>query len=105
MSFGPQEGLFLRAMRPPPEPSTDVLVVDVGRLGAPDITTVGALARLQLAAKRLGRPLRLRHASAELLELIDLAGLGEVLPCEPATPRGAEGARTAGRAGPCRGRT
>jgi hypothetical protein len=47
-----------------------------------DLATVDALARLQLAAKRLGCRLRLRNASAELIELVAFMGLAEVLPEE-----------------------
>lgn len=46
----------------------------------PDAVTVDALARLQLAAKQLGCRVRLRHASDELLELVDFMGLTDVLP-------------------------
>ena len=45
----------------------------------PDAVTVDALARLQLAAQRHGCRVRLRHASAELLELVAFMGLSEVL--------------------------
>lgn len=45
----------------------------------PDAVTVDALARLQLAAHRLGCEVRLRHASDELRELIDFLGLTDVL--------------------------
>ena len=48
-----------------------------------DLGTVDALARLQLAARRSGLELRLRHVSDELLELITFVGLGEVLGLEP----------------------
>src|SRR4051794_32427315 len=44
----------------------------------PDLGTADALARLQLAAKRLGCAVRLRDASAELTELLDLVGLREL---------------------------
>jgi anti-anti-sigma regulatory factor len=47
-----------------------------------DLATIDVLARLQLAARRTGLELRLRHASCELQELIELAGLGEVLRVE-----------------------
>ena len=47
---------------------------------APDAVTVDALARLQLAAKRLGCQVRLCNASAELRELIAFMGLRDVLP-------------------------
>ena len=45
-----------------------------------DAVTVDALARLQLAARRQGCQVRLRHASDELLELVDFMGLTAVLP-------------------------
>lgn len=45
----------------------------------PDAVTVDALARLQLAAKRLGCQVRLCNASAELRELIAFMGLRDVL--------------------------
>jgi ABC-type transporter Mla MlaB component len=45
----------------------------------PDAVTVDALARLQLAAQRRGCRVRLRHASRELLELVDFMGLADVL--------------------------
>ena len=46
----------------------------------PDAVTVDALCRLQVAAKRHACRVRLRHASAELLELVAFMGLTEVLP-------------------------
>lgn len=52
---------------------------DVGSV-AVDATTVDALARLQLAARRHGCQVRLRHASGELLELVAFMGLRDVLP-------------------------
>ena len=55
-------------------PSTiDVRDVD------PDAVTVDALARLQLAARRLSCRLLLRNASPELLELVAFMGLADVL--------------------------
>jgi ABC-type transporter Mla MlaB component len=45
----------------------------------PDISVVDDLARLQLAARRLGFSIQLRHAPDELLELISLAGLSEIV--------------------------
>jgi len=47
-----------------------------------DVVTVDALARLQLEANRLGCRMRLRDASAELLELVAFMGLADVLPVE-----------------------
>jgi ABC-type transporter Mla MlaB component len=100
----------LRALRPPLEPGTIVLVMgasigpgdiprlcrrarlfledsdaevvvcDVGALVDPDAVAVDALARLQLTAVRLGRRIRLRHPCAELQELVALMGLSDVLP-------------------------
>ena len=52
----------------------DVRGVDV------DAVTVDALARLQLAARRHGCQIRLRHASTELLDLVAFMGLSDVLP-------------------------
>ena len=46
----------------------------------PDGVTIDALARLQLAARRHGCQVRLRHASSELLELLAFMGLRDVLP-------------------------
>ena len=46
----------------------------------PDAVTVDALARLQLAARRHGCQVRLRHASAELVDLLTFMGLRDVLP-------------------------
>jgi ABC-type transporter Mla MlaB component len=46
----------------------------------PDAVTVDALCRLQLAASRCGCQVRLRHASPELLDLVELMGLRDVLP-------------------------
>ena len=51
----------------------DVRGVDV------DAVTVDALARLQLAARRRGCRVRLRHASTDLRELVALMGLADVL--------------------------
>ena len=49
---------------------------------ASDVVTVDALARLQLAARRAGRQLRLQHASDDLCDLIMFCGLSEVLGVE-----------------------
>jgi hypothetical protein len=50
---------------------------------AADCVTVDALARLHLAARRAGVELSLRHASAELRELLVFSGLNGVLRLEP----------------------
>ena len=59
------------------------VICDVGRLAAPDLATVAALARLQLLIRRLGGQVLLRRASAELVGLLALTGLAEVLPLDP----------------------
>ena len=46
----------------------------------PDAVTIDALARLQLAARRRGCQIRLRHASPALLELLAFLGLSDVIP-------------------------
>lgn len=45
----------------------------------PDLAVVDELARLHVAARRLGCSIRLRDAVMELCELLDLVGLGELL--------------------------
>ncbi len=47
--------------------------------GPHDLSLVDALARMQLAAKRMGCAIRLRNACAELSGLLDLVGLGDVV--------------------------
>jgi hypothetical protein len=90
-------------MRTQPPARRGVVLCDVG--GAePDAVTVDALARLQLAARRGGREIRLVHASAELLRLVAFMGLAEVLPEATRRP-GGEAGPTGGRASRCSGRT
>lgn len=56
--------------------------------GAPAaVTTVEALARLQLDALRHGCVIRLANASSELLELVAFMGLAQVLVPEAEAPR------------------
>lgn len=55
------------------------IVCDVGAFTHPDAVTVDALARLHLAAGRLGRSVELHHASPELQALLTLMGLADVL--------------------------
>ena len=62
-----------------PRPST--IVCDVCAL-APDAAAVEALARLQLAARRIGLEIRLCRPSSELCELIVFCGLDDVLRVE-----------------------
>ena len=65
----------------PPVESGPV-VVDAS-VFAPNASTIDLLARLQLAAHRLGRHILLREPSDDLRQLIGFAGLDEVLPVEP----------------------
>ena len=58
-----------------------IILCDLARLVDADMATVDALARLALRARRMGCAVTLRDPSTELLELVGLAGLGEVLPC------------------------
>ncbi len=58
----------------------DRIVCDVEGVQAPDAVSVDALARLQLAAKRTGRKVCVRHASSALRELLVLVGLAEIVP-------------------------
>lgn len=62
------------------EGAGDVVVCDVAELVAPDAMAVDVLARLQLAARRLGGEIRLRGASDDLRDLLALTGLCDVLP-------------------------
>lgn len=57
------------------------VVCDVGALTDADLGTVDALTRLELTAQRLGGSVWLSHVSAELGELLVLAGLRDVVPC------------------------
>jgi ABC-type transporter Mla MlaB component len=57
---------------------TGVVLCDLAGVGA-DAGVVDALARLELAARRRGWSVRLRHASPELLDLVAFMGLEQVL--------------------------
>ena len=63
---------------PAPAPDTVIFTIDVRGVD-PNAVTVDALARLQLAARRLSCRLLLRNASPELLELAAFMGLADVL--------------------------
>ena len=69
-------------------------------LRPPDLALVGALARLQLAALRLGCSIRLRAPCPELRALLDLVGLAELVVGAPGLPlearREAEGGEQLG---------
>lgn len=59
------------------------VICDVRRLTHPSTTTLDALARLQLTARRLGCRLWLHHPHPRLRALLELAGLSEVIPSKP----------------------
>jgi ABC-type transporter Mla MlaB component len=69
------------------QPHPARIVVDAAVLAA-DAATLDLLARMQLAARRLGRYVSLRDPSRDLQRLIAFAGLEEALRVEP--PRQAE---------------
>ncbi|MGH3142242.1 MAG: STAS domain-containing protein [Gaiellales bacterium] len=71
-------GLCDRVCRVLAENAAVELLCDV-RSVAPDAVTVDALARLQLAAHRNGRKVRLQNASPQLLELVEFMALDDVL--------------------------
>lgn len=80
------------------------IVCDLAGLRTADLATVGALARFALEARRLGLVLALSRVPPELVELIELAGLRDVLSAvEPSweaeqreQPRGVEEERQLG---------
>jgi hypothetical protein len=47
------------------------------------LALAGELARVQLAARRMGCRIELRDPGADLLELLDLVGLRDVVPVAP----------------------
>lgn len=65
------------------------ICVDVAGLDS-DAAVLDALARLALDLKRSGYRLRLRNASRELIELIELSGLSWALPAASFTPGSTE---------------
>ncbi|MEA2516409.1 MAG: hypothetical protein QOG16_247 [Actinomycetota bacterium] len=56
-----------------------VVICDAGRVARPNAGTVDVIARLRLEAKRAGLGFVLRHANQELVDLLDLAGLTEIV--------------------------
>ena len=55
----------------------------IATLGVADLGIVDALARLQLAAQRLGLVIRVRDAGPALRGLLDFAGVAGVVDCRP----------------------
>ena len=56
----------------------DAVACDVSELAA-EVAAIDALARLALIARRLGCPLKVRRASPELRDLVELCGLTDAL--------------------------
>ncbi len=73
-------GLYLRTCAALEGCRAGVLVCDVADV-AVDTVAVDALARLGLGARRHGCQVMLRGAGPQLQALLELVGLGEVLPC------------------------
>jgi ABC-type transporter Mla MlaB component len=69
----------------------DMVVCDVRALVDPDVAAVDALARLQLAARRMGGRVQLLHAPSELQDLLALTGLRDVVPLLVGLPAEARG--------------
>lgn len=55
-----------------------LVTCDVSQLRTPDLGTIDALCRLQLAVRRHGGRVNLRGASADLVALLRLTGLEEL---------------------------
>ena len=72
-------GLCERLRRVITASGAEVVACDVGDLPA-NCRALEALARLQLTARRANRTIRLQRASPALQELLDLAGLADVIP-------------------------
>jgi hypothetical protein len=64
-------------MRPP------LVACDVSKIVHPNEEALDTLARLQLTARRLGTSIRLYNASPLLADLVEIAGLREVLVVVP----------------------
>ncbi|HEX4492067.1 MAG TPA: STAS domain-containing protein [Acidimicrobiia bacterium] len=67
--------------------ATMPVVCDVSAITAPDATSLDALARVQLVARRAGIPVGLRNAPAVLVDLLEIAGLGFPVPESPTRRR------------------
>jgi STAS domain-containing protein len=72
---------------PEPSPEPDPVVCDVSGIVEPDGPTLDALVRLALTARRMGTSISLRNACPVLVDLIEIAGLADVL-VVPESPKG-----------------
>jgi anti-anti-sigma regulatory factor len=73
------------------DPDDESVMVDLSGVTSPDLATIDALTRLELVARRTGRPLMLRNASEQLCELLTFAGLADVVRLASDLPVGLEG--------------
>ena len=62
--------------------ATGTVILNCARIQDPSVASIDYLARLKLGLMRGGRTLRLANASAELVQLIELTGLGVLLGVE-----------------------
>lgn len=67
--------------------SGDVALGPVGQSGRCDLALVDELARLQLAAQRLGWSVSVVGADRDLVELLEMVGLADALGASPADRR------------------
>jgi ABC-type transporter Mla MlaB component len=73
-------GLCARARGLMDQGAIGQVICDVATVTSPDAVTLDALARLQLAARRRGCRVALRHACIDLLGLLAVAGLSDIVP-------------------------
>ena len=59
--------------------AVQVVRCDVGAISEPDATTLDAVARLALVARRMGARVELFDACPSLVDIVDLAGLADVI--------------------------
>ena len=60
-----------------------LVVCEVSSRAAPDAVTADAVARVALTARRHGRPILLRHASADLRRLLRFMGIADAVGLPP----------------------
>lgn len=60
--------------------AVDMVICDAGAVRAVDLQTVDALARIQLAARRVGGEIQVCRAPPELRELLAVLGMAQVVP-------------------------
>ncbi|MFF3490926.1 STAS domain-containing protein [Streptomyces sp. NPDC002795] len=76
-------------------PGAPTVICDVSRVSTADLTTLDALARMQLAARRAGSRMVLRDPPPGLAVLLELAGMTEALGAPAREGSGVETVRDA----------